>query len=83
MTEKFQNLLTEIPLVSVIENGAVVCILVLGLIVFFRSSSPFTRYFIPIVCIVAVLLRIIHWTQIGGEPDFMSPVVSIVASWLS
>ena len=83
MIAKFWSYVTDMPVASMIENSAVFCILVLALVVFFRSSSPLTRYFIPIVCVFAVLLRIIHWAQMGGEPDFITPVVSIVASWLS
>ncbi len=83
MIDKYLNILTGMPMVDVIENGAIVLILVLGLIIFFRSSSPFSRYFIPIVCILGALLRIVHWAQNGDEPGFMTPVVSLVASWLS
>lgn len=68
---------------QVIENGAVVVILILALVMFFRSSSPFNKYFIPIVCIAATVLRIVHWAQYGNEPYFMTPLVTVVAGWLA
>lgn len=68
--------------VQAIENGAIFLILVLALVMFFRSSSPFNKYFIPVVCIVAAVLRIVHWAQYGNEPDFMTPLVTVVAGWL-
>jgi|GEM_PF-4606081 len=83
MTEKYLTLLREMTVVEMVENGAIVLVLMLGLLMFFRSSSPFNRYFIPVVCIIAASLRIVHWAQSGGEPAFMTPIVSVVASWVS
>lgn len=79
IVESAQNLT---PL-QMIEHGTLFVLLVLGLVMFFKSSSPFSRYFIPIVCILATVLRIVHWAHYGNEPEFMTPVVQWVSGWIS
>lgn len=83
MTQKYLDLLRGMSPLEIIENGAIVLILILALVMFFRSSSAFNRYFIPICCILAAALRIVHWAQHGEEPAFMTPLVTTVAGWLS
>ncbi|HLS27347.1 MAG TPA: hypothetical protein VK041_01755 [Opitutales bacterium] len=73
----------SLTLPQIIESSTLFLILVLALVLFFKSSSPLSKYFIPLVCIAATLLRILYWAQYGNEPQFMTPLVSIVASWLS
>lgn len=69
--------------VQVFEHATLFLLLVLALVMFFKSSSPFNRYFIPIICILATLLRIVHWAHYGNEPEFMTPVVTWVAGLVS
>lgn len=83
MSEKYLSLLRNMSPLEMLENGAIIVILLLGLVMFFRSSSPFNRYFIPTVCILAALLRIAYWAQNGDEPPFMTPLVSLVSNWIS
>ncbi len=83
MISRFTETLREMTLVQILENSTLFIILILGLIMFFKSSSPFNKYFIPIVCIAATVLRLVHWAQYGNQPNFMTPVVEIVSSWLS
>lgn len=71
------------PPVQIIENGSLFLILILGLVMFFRSSSPFNKYFIPVVCIMATILRVVHWAHYGNEPEFMTPLVNVVAGWIA
>lgn len=82
MISRFTENLREMTPVQMIENATLFIILILALVMFFRSSSPFNKYFIPVVCIAATVLRIVHWAQYGNEPDFMTPLVTIVAGWL-
>ena len=70
------------PSVDIIENGTLFIILALALIMFFNSSSPLNKYFIPVACIFATLLRVAHWAHFGNEPEFMTPLVSMVANLL-
>lgn len=83
MISRFTDSLSKITPAQAIENCTLFIILILGLVMFFKSSSPFNKYFIPIVCIAATLLRILHWAQYGNEPEFMTPVVTVIAGWLS
>lgn len=83
MIDKFMEGLRNMPPVQVIENTTLFILLILGLIMFFRSSSAFNKYFIPVVCIMATVLRIVHWAHHGNEPEFMTPLVTVVASWIS
>jgi hypothetical protein len=82
MNGKLHEIVGEVSPAQMIENGAVIFILILGLVMFFRGSSPFSRYFIPIVCITGVLLKVVTWAQNGNEPPFMTPLVSLVAGWI-
>jgi hypothetical protein len=79
ITESAQNM----SVLELVEHGTLFALLVLALIMFFKSSSSFNRYFIPIVCILATTLRIVHWAHFGNEPEFMSPVVNWVAGFIS
>jgi hypothetical protein len=83
MTDRFLDNLSGMTAAEMFENGAIVFILVLGLVMFCRGSSAFSRYFIPIVCATAVLLKIVHWAQNGDEPPFMTPLVSLIATWFT
>ncbi len=83
MMTRFQESLSSLSAFQIIENGAVFFVLILALVMFFRSSSPFNKYFIPVVCIAAAVLRILHWAQHGNEPEFMTPLVTVVAGWLA
>lgn len=73
----------SLTLPQIVESSTLFIILILALVLFFKTSSPLSRYFIPLVCIAATFLRILYWAQYGNEPQFMTPLVSIVASWLS
>jgi hypothetical protein len=83
MNERFSELLSEMSVVEMVENVAIILLLIVGLIAFCRSSSGFSKYFIPAVCAVAAALRIVHWAYYGDEPAFMTPLVSVVAGWIS
>jgi len=83
MIEKITQSFQSMSSVQIVENGALFIILVLALVMFCRSSSPFNRYFIPIACILATVLRIVHWAHYGNEPAFISPLVTVVSTWIS
>lgn len=79
MIEKYLDGLRNMQPVDMIENATLFIILILALVMFCRSSSPLNKYFIPIACIMATVLRLVHWAHYGNEPEFMTPVVNIVS----
>jgi 4-amino-4-deoxy-L-arabinose transferase-like glycosyltransferase len=83
MWSQFTDSAQKMTPLQVAEHATLFILLVLALVMFFKSSSPFNRYFIPIICILATVLRVLHWVYHGNEPEFMTPVVTWVGNLIS
>lgn len=83
MRNNLQKFLEELTAVEIVEYGSVMILLVLALIMFFRSSGPFSKFFIPVCCVLAAFIQLVNWAQYGDEPGFMTPVVQVVSAWIS
>ena len=83
MLNNLQKFISEMTVVEMVEYGSVVILLVLALIIFVRSSGPFSKFFLPICCIMAAAIQLVTWAQYGDEPAFMTPLVRVVSAWIS
>lgn len=79
MIEQAYSLAAEMTPLEVAENVAFFLFLILALLCIICSSSPMTRYFIPVVCLLACGLLLVYWVEHGNEPEILSPIVRVIS----